>query len=70
MTDTPFKKTQMVDPARLMDLIAHTRGAQFSPAGILIVPLEGRTAPAEILEFMQDRLSTLANLRPTGRPSR
>jgi hypothetical protein len=43
-----------------MDLIAHTKGAQFSPAGILIVPLDGRTAPSEILEFMQERLASLA----------
>jgi transcription-repair coupling factor (superfamily II helicase) len=55
-----FHKETRVDPARLMDLIAHTKGAQFSPAGILLVPLDGRTSPAEILEFMQDRLAALA----------
>jgi transcription-repair coupling factor (superfamily II helicase) len=57
-----FHKDTKVDPARLMDLIAHTPGAQFSPAGILLVPLDGRTAPAEILEFMKERLSTLARV--------
>jgi transcription-repair coupling factor (superfamily II helicase) len=55
-----FHKETRVDPARLMDLIAHTRGAQFTPAGILLVPLDNRTSPAEILEFMQDRLARLA----------
>ena len=55
-----FHKETKVDPARLMDLVTHTRGAQFTPAGILLVPLDGRTAPAEILEFMKDRLATLA----------
>jgi transcription-repair coupling factor (superfamily II helicase) len=54
-----FHKETRVDPARLMDLIAHTRGAQFTPAGILLVPLDNRTAPAEILAFMQERLSRL-----------
>jgi transcription-repair coupling factor (superfamily II helicase) len=55
-----FHKETRVDPARLMDLITQTRGAQFSPAGILLVPLDGRTAATEILEFMKERLATLA----------
>ena len=31
-----------------------------SAPGILLVPLESRTAPAEILSFMKERLSGLA----------
>ena len=44
-----FHQETRVDPARLMDLVTHTRGAQFTPAGILLMPMDGRTAPAEIL---------------------
>jgi len=62
LLNVKFHKETRVDPARLMDLIAHTRGAQFTPAGILLVPLDGRTAPSEVLEFMRDRLSTLARI--------
>jgi transcription-repair coupling factor (superfamily II helicase) len=54
-----FHKETRVDPVRLMDLVTRTAGAQFTPAGILVVPLEGRTAPAEILQYMEERLAAL-----------
>jgi transcription-repair coupling factor (superfamily II helicase) len=55
-----FHKETKVNPALLMDLVTHIRGAQFTPAGILLVPLDNRTAPAEILSFIKERLSGLA----------
>ena len=55
-----FHKETRVDPARLMDLVTHTNGTQFTPAGILLVPLNGRSSPTEILAFMKERLAGLA----------
>jgi transcription-repair coupling factor (superfamily II helicase) len=54
-----FHKGTRVDPGKLMNLVSRTRGAQFTPAGILLMPLDGMTAPAEILEFMKERLAEL-----------
>ena len=48
-----------MDPARLMNLVSHTRGAQFSPAGVLMLPLDGVTAPGEVLEFLKQRFEQL-----------
>jgi transcription-repair coupling factor (superfamily II helicase) len=56
-----FHKETRVDPGRLMNLVSRTRGAQFTPAGILIMPLDGLTNPAQILDFMRERLAELAS---------
>ena len=48
-----------MDPARLMDVVKRTRGAQFSPAGVLLLPLEGLTGAADILRFLGERLQLL-----------
>jgi len=56
-----FHQETRVDPARLMDLVTHTRGTQFTPAGILLVPLDSRTAPAEILSYMKEKLAGLSS---------
>ena len=54
-----FHQETHIDPARLMDLVSHTRGAQFTPAGVLILPLDGATAPGEILQFLKQRFDQL-----------
>ena len=54
-----FHKETRVDPARLMNIVSQTRGAQFSPAGVLILPLDHRTGAAEILRFLRERLDEL-----------
>jgi transcription-repair coupling factor (superfamily II helicase) len=54
-----FHTETHIDPARLMNLVSHSRGAQFTPAGVLILPLDGVTAPAEVLEFLKQRLEQL-----------
>ncbi|MBI1788523.1 MAG: transcription-repair coupling factor [Acidobacteria bacterium] len=54
-----FHAQTKVDPARLMQLVSHTRGAQFTPAGILRVPLDGLTAAGEILGFLSETVSRL-----------
>ncbi|MGA2600716.1 MAG: transcription-repair coupling factor [Bryobacteraceae bacterium] len=55
-----FHKDSRIDPNRLMQLIAGTQGAQFTPAGVLRLPLDGIQAPAEVLEYLGARLTELA----------
>ena len=55
-----FHKETRVDPGRLMNIVAKTPGAQFTPAGVLVLPLAGQTGAAEILGFMEDKLGQLA----------
>jgi transcription-repair coupling factor (superfamily II helicase) len=54
-----FHKETRVDPQRLMGMVAKTRGAQFSPAGVLLLPLDGLTGAGEILRFLGERLGEL-----------
>jgi transcription-repair coupling factor (superfamily II helicase) len=53
-----FHKETRVDPARLMNLVAKTRGAQFTPAGVLLLPLEAPSA-GEILRHLEEKLAQL-----------
>jgi transcription-repair coupling factor (superfamily II helicase) len=54
-----FHGESKVDPARLMALVKGTRGAQFTPAGVLRLPLDGQGAPAELLGMVKEKLSAL-----------
>jgi len=54
-----FHAATRVDPARLMNLVGKSRGAQFTPAGVLLLPLEGQSAPGEVLGFLQEKLEQL-----------
>jgi transcription-repair coupling factor (superfamily II helicase) len=53
-----FHKETRVDPQRLMNLVAKTKGAQFTPAGVLLLPVEAQTA-GEILRSLEERLAQL-----------
>jgi transcription-repair coupling factor (superfamily II helicase) len=62
-----FHPGSKIDPARLMELVSSQEGAQFTPAGVLRLPLPASKAtaaanesPASILEFLQASLETLA----------
>jgi len=55
-----FHKEARVDPEKLMALVAHTPGAQFTPAGVLRMPLDGLTGAGEILDCLKERLLELA----------
>jgi len=39
LLNVKFHKETRVDPARLMNMVSKTRGAQFTPAGVLLLPL-------------------------------
>ena len=54
-----FHTATRVDPQRLMNIVSKTRGAQFTPAGVLLLPLDGHTTAGEILKFLGDRLKQL-----------
>jgi hypothetical protein len=40
-----------------MNLVSKVRGAQFTPAGVLLLPLDGHTAAGDILSFLGDKLA-------------
>jgi len=58
-----FHRETRVDPARLMHLVEKSAGAQFTPAGVLLLPLEGQPSAARILAFLDAKLE---QMRQTG----
>ncbi|MBZ5591424.1 MAG: transcription-repair coupling factor [Acidobacteriia bacterium] len=54
-----FHQQTRVDPEKLMNLVSRRRGAQFTPAGVLQVPLDGLSAPGAVLTFVRERLAEL-----------
>ncbi len=56
-----FHQQTRVDPARLMNIVGQTRGAQFTPAGVLLLPLDGQTAASEVLGFLSAKLEQLGS---------
>ena len=65
MVSIKFHTATRVDPQRLMEIVAKTRGAQFTPAGVLLLPLDGASGAGEILKFSGERLKQLSNV-PAG----
>ena len=55
-----FHAETRVDPGRLMGLVGKTRGAQFTPAGVLLLPLEGHTGAGAVLKYVAEKLGQLA----------
>jgi transcription-repair coupling factor (superfamily II helicase) len=58
-----FHAKTRVDPARLMNIVGTTRGAQFTPAGVLMLPLDGLADTGAILRFLAEKLE---DLRPVS----
>jgi len=54
-----FHTATRVDPNRLMQIVSKTKGAQFSPAGVLLLPLDGQTNAGDILKFLGGKLKQL-----------
>ena len=54
-----FHTATRVDPNKLMAIVSKTKGAQFTPAGVLLLPLDGQTAAGQILKFLGDKLKQL-----------
>jgi len=56
-----FHPGSKVEPRRLMSLVASLEGAQFTPAGVLRLPLPAQPEkPALVLEFLKDAMKGLA----------
>jgi transcription-repair coupling factor (superfamily II helicase) len=55
-----FHRETKVDPEKLMRLVGKTSGAQFTPAGVLRLPLDGLDGAAEILGRLRERFDELA----------
>ncbi|MCS6951642.1 MAG: transcription-repair coupling factor [Bryobacterales bacterium] len=62
-----FHPESPVDPAGLMELVRRTPGAQFTPAGVLRLPLDGDLRPEAVLESLHQRLADLG--RRSGAPA-
>ena len=48
-----FHDQTSVDAQRLMELVSHTRNAQFTPLGVLRLPVDGMSTPAAMLDFIE-----------------
>ncbi len=59
MLSVKFHKETRVDPARLMNMVAKTAGAQFTPAGVLVLPLASQSGASEIIGFLEEKLGQL-----------
>ena len=55
-----FHRESRVDPAKLMELVSQNAGAQFTPAGVLRLPLDGANDPANVISLLKGRLTQLA----------
>jgi hypothetical protein len=40
--------------------VSQTEGAQFTPAGVLRIPMDGLSTPSQVLDTLADRLQQLA----------
>ena len=56
-----FHGESRIEPQRLMQLVSEVQGAQFTPAGILRLPLAGGEDAAAILSGLEQRLLRLAS---------
>jgi transcription-repair coupling factor (superfamily II helicase) len=59
IVNVKFHEGTRVDPARLMKIVSQTRGAQFTPAGVLMLPLDGQSAAGDVLRFVANKLGSL-----------
>jgi transcription-repair coupling factor (superfamily II helicase) len=51
-----FHDQTRVDAQKLMELVSATRGAQFTPAGVLRLPVDAASTPAAMLDFIETAL--------------
>jgi len=59
MLNVKFHQEARIDPNRLMNLVRDTEGAQFTPAGVLRIPLDGTSSAAKVLDLLEARLVEL-----------
>jgi transcription-repair coupling factor (superfamily II helicase) len=54
-----FHKEAHIDPKLLMSLVTRTEGAQFTPAGVLRLPLDGASDAEKVLDLVEAQLQQL-----------
>jgi transcription-repair coupling factor (superfamily II helicase) len=54
-----FHPESRIEPARLMDLVRRAEGAQFTPAGVLRLPVAAGLKAGELLRHLKERLGGL-----------
>jgi transcription-repair coupling factor (superfamily II helicase) len=54
-----FHKDARIDPKRLMNLVTGTEGAQFTPAGVLRLPVDGASNAGRVLQLLENHLTQL-----------
>ncbi|MBV9264670.1 MAG: DEAD/DEAH box helicase, partial [Acidobacteriaceae bacterium] len=59
-----FHQQSRIDPAKLMLLVRNTDGAQFTPAGVLRLPMPGAVAPERLLTNLKDAIQELQTQEP------
>ncbi len=57
MLNVKFHQAARVDPTRLMEIVTNTQGAQFTPAGVLRLPLNGLDTAPQLLGYLTDLFS-------------
>jgi transcription-repair coupling factor (superfamily II helicase) len=62
-----FHPGASVDPNRLMEVVGSVPNSQFTPTGVLRLPLDGTPSQAALLESLAGRLSGLAAPAPADR---
>jgi transcription-repair coupling factor (superfamily II helicase) len=55
-----FHPGSKIEPVKLMALVSSREGAQFTPAGVLKLPLPVSDKPAEVLDFVEQSLKVLS----------
>ena len=61
-----FHPGSKIEPAKLMVLVSSREGAQFTPAGVLKLPLPVTDKPTEVLDFVEGALNTLVGVEKTA----
>ena len=56
MLNIKFHEKTNVDAQKLMDLVARTKGAQFTPLGVLRIPIDGNAPPAAMLDYIDHQI--------------
>ncbi|MDQ6664359.1 MAG: transcription-repair coupling factor, partial [Acidobacteriota bacterium] len=51
-----FHKETRVDASKLMELVSKTRDAQFTPAGVLRLPMDVPATPGAVLKYVREKL--------------
>jgi transcription-repair coupling factor (superfamily II helicase) len=60
MLNMKFHTEARIHPQQLMELVANTAGAQFTPAGILRLPVPSGDSPGNVLAFLGSCLERLS----------